>query len=126
MKCQDNNPLCCFTNLVISLVWPQFLSSGFTSDFQFYDYYIIAAYILLSPCVLFHQSPALILSYHEYSLLDITCFVSTCSCVLVPRHGFQCMFMIRIYRYTCSYLCSPLDIRITTRRGVLIPLDPHV
>ena len=36
------------------------------------------------------------------------------------------MFMIRIYRYTCAYLSTPSGIRITTRRGVLTPLDPHV
>ena len=36
------------------------------------------------------------------------------------------MFMIQIYRYTCAYPCSPSGFRITTRRGVLTPLDPHV
>ena len=36
------------------------------------------------------------------------------------------MFMIRIYRYTCAYPYSPSGFRITTRRGVLTPLDPHV
>ena len=70
--------------------------------------------------------PSLILSYHEYSLLDITCYISLASACLCSQHGFQCMIMIRFYRYTCTYLCSPLGFRITTRRGVLTPLDPHV
>ena len=42
------------------------------------------------------------------------------------KHGFLCMFMPWIYRYTCAYLCTPLGIRITTRWGVLTPLYPHV
>ena len=36
------------------------------------------------------------------------------------------MFMIQIYQYTCAYPYSPSGFRITTRRGVLTPLDPHV
>ena len=104
------------------------LSSDFTSDFQFMIITIL--YLLTShftTCVLLNQSPALILSYHEYSLLDITCYIyppaSVCFC---SRHSFQCMFMIQIYRYTCAHLCTPLGIRITTRQGVLTPLDLQV
>ena len=41
-------------------------------------------------------------------------------------YGTVFMFMIQIYRYTCAYLGSPPGFRITTRRGVLTPLDPHV
>jgi len=43
-----------------------------------YDpYYIIIVYICLTSCVLLHQSPTVILLYHEYFLLDITCYIST-------------------------------------------------
>jgi len=47
---------------------------------------ITILYLLTScftTCVLFHQSPTLILSYHDYSLLDITCYISTYFCMLV-------------------------------------------
>ena len=37
----------------------------------------------LSTYILFHQSPALILSCHEYSMLDITYCITTCSCMLM-------------------------------------------
>ena len=43
----------------------------------------------LSTCILFHQSPALILSYHEFFLLDIICCISTCSCILVLTTRFS-------------------------------------
>ena len=46
--------------------------------------------------------------------------------MLVPTTRFSMMFMIQIYRYTCAYLYSPSGFCITTRRGVLTPLDPHV
>jgi len=86
--------------------------------------YLLTSY--LSTCILFYLSPALILLYHVFH-----CSISLALYLLAPvclcqRHDFQCMFMIQIYRYTCAYLCSPLGIRITTRRGVLTPLDPHV
>ena len=48
--------------------------------------WLLLYYLLIScftTCILFHQSPALILSYHECSLLDIICCISTCSCMLV-------------------------------------------
>jgi len=57
---------------------PSLLPSGFTLDFRFYDrHYILAAYIFFTTSVLFHHYLALILSYHEYSLLDIACYIST-------------------------------------------------
>ena len=79
------------------------------------------------PLVLYSTS-LLLLSYH---IRSISCLISPAiyppgSVCLCSRHSFQCMFMFQIYRYTCAYLCTPLGIRITTRRGVLTPLDPHV
>jgi len=102
---------------------PSMLSSGFTSNFRFMT--IIILYMLRScytNCILFHQSPAI--SYYTMSVL---CFISLVISLLAPiclcyRHSFQCMFMIRIYRYTCAYLCMPFGISITTRWGVLTPL----
>ena len=43
----------------------------------------------ITTCVLFHQSLALILSYHEYSPLDITYYMSTCFCMLVLTTRFS-------------------------------------
>jgi len=34
--------------------------------------------------------------------------------------------MIQIYRYTCAYLRTPLGSRLTTRWGVLTPLNLHI
>ena len=62
----------------------------FTSDSWFMSITIL--YLLISyftTCVLFHQSPALMLSYHEYSLLDITCYISTYFCMLVLTARFS-------------------------------------
>ena len=66
-----------------------------------------------------------------YSTMCIPCLMSFAiyppvSACMFSRHGFQCMFIIQIYRYTSVYLCMPLGISITTRRGVLTPLNPHV
>ena len=72
---------------------------------------LILRLLLLSPYII--HVPSLILI--TASLLVPVCWYS--------RHGFQCIFMTWIYRYTCAYLCSPLGFRITTRRGVLTPLD---
>ena len=100
--------------------------SGFISDFQFYNHYTI---------------PVHILPFSLYSILPVFCSYLIILWVfpawyhmlyllaparLCPRYGFQCMFKIQIYRCTCAYLCSPSGFRITTRRGVLTPLDPHV
>ena len=60
--------------------------------FRISDFMIIILYLLiscLSTCVLFHQSPTLILSYYEYFLLDINCCISTCSCMLMPMTRFS-------------------------------------
>ena len=105
---------------------PSMLSLNFTSDFWFYDrYYIIVAYILL-----YHlcSIPPVSCSYLTMSipyLISLAIYLPTSVC-LSSRDGFQCMFTIRIYRYTCAYLCSPLGIHITTRRRVLTPLDPYI
>ena len=71
--------------------------------------------------LVFYSTCLLLLSYHTMSL---PCLISFAVYLLAPaclcsRHGFQCMFMIRIYRHTCAYLCSLLGIHITTRRGAL-------
>ena len=84
------------------------LSSGFISDFQFM---IIAILYLLSSCfttcVLFHMSLALILSYHEYSPLDITCYISTCFCMLV----LMTRFSMHVYNLDLSiHVCLSLHI----------------
>ena len=47
--------------------------------------------------------------YHSSCLLAPACLCS--------RHGFQCLIMIRFYRYTCAYLCTPSGFRLTTRLG---------
>ena len=39
------------------------------------------------------------------------------SAYLCSRHSFRCMIMIRFYRYTWTYLCTPSGIHITTRWG---------
>ena len=96
----------------------------FYIGFSIYDhYYIITAYILLYHLCSIHQSPALnlIIPWVFPAWYISTCFVCLCS-----RHDFQCMFMFWIYQYTCAYLCTPPGIRITTCRGVLTPMDPHV
>ena len=97
---------------------PSLLPSGFTSDFRFYDYYYISySYPVL--LTMFHSISLLLLPCHTMST---SCLISLVLCLLAPaclcsRHCFQCMTMIRFYRYTCAYLCSPLGICITTRLG---------
>ena len=54
--------------------------------------------------------------------MSIPCLISLviyllASACLCSQHGFQCMIMIRFYRYTCAYLGTPSGIRITTRWG---------
>jgi len=79
-----------------------------------------------STCILFHLSPAFVLLYHVFPCsISLSLYLLSPAC-LGSRHGFQCMSMILIFWYTCAYLCTPLGIRITTRRGVLTPLDPYV
>ena len=60
---------------------------------RIFSFMIVTILYLLTSCfttcVLFHQSPALILSYREYPLLDIICCISTCSCMLVPTTRFS-------------------------------------
>ena len=58
--------------------------------------------------LVFYYTSLLLLSYYIMSILYLIlltiylpAFVYLCS-----RHSFQCMFMIRIYRYTCVYLCT--------------------
>ena len=99
----------------VPLVLPYSLSSIFTSNFLFCCYYyIIAAYILHYHLCLFYQSPALILLYLEYSLLDITCYIFTCSCMLVlttrfSMHIYDSNIDTRVFIYARHLaLASPL------------------
>ena len=98
----------------------------FYIDFSVYDHYYIIVASCFITCVLFHQSLALILLYHEYFLFDITCYLSICFCVLV----FTTWFSIHVYDSNLSiHVCLSLTlfgIHHTTRWGVLTPLDPHV
>ena len=110
IRCQDNW-LCCFANLVMSLVLSQLLSSGFTSDFCLH--------------------PSLPLVFYSTSFLSNLIMIPLAIYLLAPvclypRHSFLCMFMIQFYRYMCAHPCTPSSIRITTCWGVLTPLDPHV
>ena len=57
------------------------------SSFMIIILYLLMSY--LSTCVLFHKSPALISSYHESSLFDIICCISTYSCMLMPTTQFS-------------------------------------
>jgi len=108
-------------------ILPCLLPSGFTSDFRFYDYYyIIVTYILLYRLYSIPPVSCPYLLHHEYSLLDITCYISTCSYMLVLTSRFLMHVYDSIYRYTCVYLCTPFGISITTRWEVLTPLNPHV
>ena len=103
------------------------LPSMLSSNFWFMTVIILSRFTsCLTTCVLFHQSPTLILSYHEYSLLDITYYISTYFCMPVLTTRFSMHVYNSDYRYTCAYLRTPLGISITIRRGVLTLLDPHV
>ena len=99
---------------------PCLLSSGFTSDSGLWPllYYNYLHHAL--PLV-FYSTSLLLLSYHTMSvpcLISFAVYLLGFAC-LCSRYGFQCMFVIRIYRYSYAYLCSPLSIQITTHRGVL-------
>jgi len=106
---------------------PSMLSSGFTSDSSLWS---LLYYTSLQPALplVFYSISLLLLSYYTMSipcLISLAIYLLAFVC-LCSRHDFQCLFMIRIYRYTCVYLCTPLGIRITTCWGVLTPLNPHV
>ena len=80
-------------------------------------------------CLVYFIYRLFICSYHLYhacSQLDINYCVSTYSCMLVLMTRFTMHIMTRFHRYTYAYLCTPFAINITTRRGVLTPLGPHV
>ena len=77
---------------------------------------------------MFYSTSLLLSTYYTMSIpclisLVIYLFAPVCLC---SRHDFQCMIVIRFYRYTCAHLCTPSGICITTCWGVLTPLDPHV
>ena len=71
--------------------------------------------------LVFYSTSLLLLSNHTMGLPYLISYaLHACAYDMVS------MFMIQIYRYTCAYPYSPSGFRITTRRGVLTPLDPHV
>ena len=115
-------------NWVLLLVLPYLLSLGFTLDFRFII--IILYYNCLHPALplVFYSTSLLLFSYYTMHVLCLWSFTNSllAPVCLCSWYGFQYMFMIRIYRYASAYLCTPLDIRITTRWEVLTPLDPHV
>jgi len=69
--------------------------------------------------LLYFSSRYFPLSYHTMSILCLISLVMylLASACLCSRHGFQCMLMIRFYRYTCAYPCTPSGFRLTTRWG---------
>ena len=72
----------------------------------------------------FYSTRLLLLSDHTMSLpylISFAVYLLTSAC-LCSRRDFQCMFMIRIYQYTCAYPCLPFGIHHTTHSGVLTPL----
>jgi len=90
----------------------------------------LLCYSCLHPALplVFYSTSLLLLSYYSMSipyLISLAIYLLALVC-LCSWHGFQCMFMIQIYRYTCAYLCTPFGISITARWRILTPLDPHV
>jgi len=108
----------CYACYVL-LLWP-LLSSDFTSDFRFYEFYYISySYSVLLP--VFHSISLLLLSYHTMStscLISLVIYLSAYTC-LCSRHGFQSMLMIRFYRYTWAYLARHLAFASPLAWGVL-------
>ena len=90
---------------------------------------IIILYLFISyliTCVLFYQSPALIILYHACSLLDVIYYLSTYSCMPVFTTWFSIhVLLIRIYGYTRAYPCTSLAVTIPLV-GESAPLDNHV
>jgi len=97
--------------------------------FQILFFIIIILYIHsgLRLVYLPHWFLALIILYHTCSLLDITYYLSACSCmpVLTIRFSIHAL-LIQIYRYTCACPCTPLGIHHTTHWGVSDSPDLHV
>ena len=99
--------------------------------FAFIGFYFIFLILILLLLYYSRLHPGLLSVIYSTGVLFLSYFVMHVPCsislaisrvdpvCLCSRHGSQCMFMIQIYRYTCAYLCSPVGIRITTRRGVL-------
>jgi len=70
--------------------------------------------------LMFYSTSLLLLSYYT---MHISCvviyFLSTCSYISILMTQFSIhALLIWIYRYTCAYPCTPLDIHHTTRWGV--------
>ena len=81
----------------------------------------------LTSSILFHWSPVLIILYHVYSLLDITYYLSVCSCLPVLTIWFSIHApSIWIYRYTMLIPARHLAFTTPLLGEFLTPLDPHV
>ena len=114
-KTSNNNKRC---QLWIRVCFAMFACIGF--------YFIFSvSWLLYYTCshpalpLVFYSTSLLLLAYHTMNILYLISIVvyllaPTCLC---SWHGFQCMFMIQIYRYTCAYLYSPSDFCIITRAG---------
>jgi len=100
------------------------LPSGFTSDFRFYDYYYIS-------CLL----------YHSNSILPVSCSYLIIPCVFPAWYHLLYIYLLlhacthNTIFYACLWfefidtrvhLSTPFGISVTTRWGVLTPLDPRV
>jgi len=125
-KTSNNNNKRC--QLYIYCMLAEFASTRFY--FRFLVLWSLWYYSCLHPALslVLHSTSLLLLSNHTMSisyLISLAIYLLAFVC-LCSWHGFQYLFMIRIYRYTCAYLCTPLVIRITTCWAVLTPLDPHV
>jgi len=53
-------------------------------------------------------------------LIDFISFMPSSHAYYVCTHdtAFDACFLIRVYRYTCTYFCTPLGIHLATRFGV--------
>ena len=108
-------------------ILPCFLLSGFTSDFQFIIVILQLLTSYLTTCVLFHQSPALILLFHVYSLLDITCylylFLYACTHDVIFN---ACLLFGFIDTRVLIYARHLAFASLLTEEFCLTPLNPHV
>jgi len=97
---------------------------------RFSDLWPLLYYGCLHPALplMFYSTSLLLSTYYTMCiayLISLATYLRAPVC-LCSWHDFQYMFMIHIYRYTSVYLRTPFGISITTRHGVLTPLNPPV
>jgi len=92
-----------------------------------FEFMIIILYLLiscLSTCILLHLSPALILSYYKYSLIDINC------CILAPHaYAHNTIFNACLwFRFidTCVLISARHLAFASPLAGEFDSSDPHV